>query len=235
MRILIVEDETALREALAAQLRASGFTVDTAEDGEEGLYAAKEFPIDLAIIDLGLPKLSGIEVISQLRSAGRSVPILILTARERWQEKVEGLQSGADDYLVKPFHLQELLARMQALLRRAGGWSQPILQCGDISLDTRSQIVTVGDRVVGLTSFEYRILQILMLRAGEVISKSELTERLYEQDFERDSNVIEVFIGRLRRKLDPRGDRQPIETLRGRGYRLALARADTVAAARADG
>ena len=235
MRILIVEDEAALRESLAAQLKASGFNVDTAADGEEGLYAAKEYPIDLAIIDLGLPKLSGIELISQLRGAGRSVPILILTARDRWQEKVEGLQSGADDYLVKPFHLQELLARMQALLRRAGGWSQPVLQCGDISLDTRSQVVTVSDCVVDLTSFEYRILQFLMLRAGEVISKAELTERLYEQDFERDSNVIEVFIGRLRRKLDPHGNRQPIETLRGRGYRLALARAETTAAARADG
>ncbi len=234
MRILIVEDETALRESLAVQLRAAGFTVDTAADGEEGLYAAREYAIDLAIVDLGLPKLSGIELISQLRAAGRSVPILILTARDRWQEKVEGLQSGADDYLVKPFHVQELLARMQALLRRAGGWSQPVLQCGDISLDTRSQIVTVGERVVDLTSFEYRILQFLMLRAGEVISKAELTERLYSQDFERDSNVIEVFIGRLRRKLDPQGDRQPIETLRGRGYRLALARAEAPAA-RADG
>ncbi len=234
MRILIVEDEVALRDSLAAQLKAAGFNVDTAADGEEGLYAAKEYPIDLAIIDLGLPKLSGIELIRQLRTAGRGVPILILTARDRWQEKVEGLQSGADDFLVKPFHLQELLARMQALLRRAGGWSQPVLQCGDISLDTRSQVVTVGDRVVDLTSFEYRILQFLMLHAGEVISKADLTERLYEQDFERDSNVIEVFIGRLRRKLDPQGDRQPIETLRGRGYRLALARAEP-AAARADG
>ena len=235
MRILIVEDETALRESLASQLKTAGFNVDTAADGEEGLYAAKEYPIDLAIIDLGLPKLSGIELIGQLRSAGRSIPILILTARDRWQEKVEGLQSGADDYLVKPFHFQELLARMQALLRRAGGWSQAVLQCGDVSLDTRSQIVTVGDRVVELTSFEYRILHFLMMRAGEVISKAELTERLYEQDFERDSNVIEVFIGRLRRKLDPHGNRQPIETLRGRGYRLALARAETAPAARADG
>jgi two-component system response regulator PhoP len=235
MRILIVEDEVALRESLASQLRAADFTVDTAADGEEGLYAAKEYPIDLAIIDLGLPKLSGIELISQLRGAGRSIPILILTARDRWQEKVEGLQSGADDYLVKPFHFQELLARMQALLRRAGGWSQSVLQCGDISVDTRSQIVTVGDRVVELTSFEYRILHFLMMRAGEVISKAELTERLYEQDFERDSNVIEVFIGRLRRKLDPHGNRQPIETLRGRGYRLALARAEAVPQARADG
>jgi two-component system, OmpR family, response regulator PhoP len=235
MRILIVEDEAALRESLASQLKAADFTVDTAADGEEGLYAAKEYPIDLAIIDLGLPKLSGIELISQLRGAGRSIPILILTARDRWQEKVEGLQSGADDYLVKPFHFQELLARMQALLRRAGGWSQSVLQCGDISVDTRSQIVTVGDRVVELTSFEYRILHFLMMRAGEVISKAELTERLYEQDFERDSNVIEVFIGRLRRKLDPHGSRQPIETLRGRGYRLALARAEAVPQARADG
>ena len=235
MRILIVEDEAALRDSLASQLKAADFTVDTAADGEEGLYAAKEYPIDLAIIDLGLPKLSGIELISQLRGAGRSIPILILTARDRWQEKVEGLQSGADDYLVKPFHFQELLARMQALLRRAGGWSQSVLQCGDISVDTRSQIVTVGDRVVELTSFEYRILHFLMMRAGEVISKAELTERLYEQDFERDSNVIEVFIGRLRRKLDPHGSRQPIETLRGRGYRLALARAEAVPQARADG
>jgi len=234
MRILVVEDETALRESLAAQLKSAGFTVDTAADGAEGLYAAKEFPIDVAIVDLGLPKLAGIDLIRQLRTAGRSVPVLILTARDRWQEKVEGLQSGADDYLVKPFHVQELLARVQVLLRRASGWSQPVLQCGEISLDTRSQVVTVGDRVVDLTSFEYRILQFLMLRAGEVISKTELTERLYEQDFERDSNVIEVFIGRLRRKLDPQGDRHPIETLRGRGYRLALARAEATAA-RADG
>src|SRR5262245_5322343 len=199
MRILIVEDETALRESLASQLKAAGFTVDTAADGEEGLYAAKEYPIDLAIIDLGLPKLSGIELIRQLRGASRAFPILILTARDRWQDKVEGLQSGADDYLVKPFHFQEMLARVQALLRRAGGWSQPVLQCGTLSLDTRTQVVSMGEKVVDLTSFEYRILEFLMLRAGEVISKSELTERLYEQDFERDSNVIEVFIGRLRK------------------------------------
>jgi two-component system response regulator PhoP len=234
MRILIVEDEQVLRETLVTQLRAAGFNVDAAADGEEGLYAGKEYPLDLAIIDLGLPKLSGIELIRQLRSMGKSFPVLILTARDRWQDKVEGLQSGADDYLAKPFHVQELLARVQALLRRSGGWSQPVLQCGDISLDTRSQVVTVGEKVVELTSFEYRILEFLMLRAGEVISKAELTERLYAQDFERDSNVIEVFIGRLRRKLDPDGNRQPIETLRGRGYRLALTRAETPSA-RADG
>jgi two-component system, OmpR family, response regulator PhoP len=234
MRILIVEDEQALRESLVTQLTAAGFTVDAAADGEEGLYAGKEYPIDLAIIDLGLPKLPGIELIRKLREAGRSFPVLILTARDRWQDKVEGLQSGSDDYLAKPFHMQELLARVQALLRRSGGWSQPVLQCGDISLDTRSQIVTVGEKVIDLTSFEYRILEFLMLRAGEVISKAELTERLYAQDFERDSNVIEVFIGRLRRKLDPEGSRQPIETLRGRGYRLVLARAESPGM-RADG
>jgi two-component system response regulator PhoP len=230
MRILVVEDEQVLRDSLVAQLRTADFNVDAAADGEEGLYAGREFPIDLAIVDLGLPKLSGMEVIARLRAAGRSFPILILTARDRWQDKVEGLQAGADDYLVKPFHFQELLARAQALLRRAGGWSQPILQCGDISLDTRSQVVTAGGQVIELTSFEYRILEFLMFRAGEVISKSELTERLYEQDFERDSNVIEVFIGRLRRKLDPDGARQPIETLRGRGYRLALPRSEAAPA-----
>ncbi|HEY7377761.1 MAG TPA: response regulator transcription factor [Steroidobacteraceae bacterium] len=234
MRILIVEDEQALRESLATQLGAAGYNVDAAADGEEGLYAGREYPLDLAIIDLGLPKMSGIELIRQLREAGKSFPILILTARDRWQDKVEGLQSGADDYVAKPFHMPEVLARVQALLRRSGGWSQPVLQCGDISLDTRSQVVTVGERVVELTSFEYRILEFLMLRAGEVISKAELTERLYAQDFERDSNVIEVFIGRLRRKLDPEGVRQPIETLRGRGYRLALARSEEPSA-RADG
>jgi two-component system, OmpR family, response regulator PhoP len=234
MRILIVEDEQALRESLVTQLSAAGYTVDAAADGEEGLYAGKEYPIDLAIIDLGLPKLPGMELIRKLREGGRSFPVLILTARDRWQDKVEGLQSGSDDYLAKPFHMQELLARVQALLRRSGGWSQPVLQCGDISLDTRTQMVTVSERVIDLTSFEYRILEFLMLRAGEVISKAELTERLYAQDFERDSNVIEVFIGRLRRKLDPEGSRQPIETLRGRGYRLALARAETPSA-RADG
>src|SRR4249920_1858436 len=152
MRILIVEDEQALRETLVTQLHAAGFNVDAAADGEEGLYAGKEYPLDLAIIDLGLPKLSGIELIRQLRGMGKSFPVLILTARDRWQDKVEGLQSGADDYLAKPFHVQELLARVQALLRRSGGWSQAVLQCGDVSLDTRSQIVTVGEKVIDLTS-----------------------------------------------------------------------------------
>jgi two-component system response regulator PhoP len=163
-------------------------------------------------------------VIRRLRAARKTYPILILTARDNWQDKVEGLQAGADDYVAKPFHFEEVLARLQALLRRAGGWASPELKCGPIMLDTRAQTVKVADTAVDLTTFEYRILEHLMLRAGEVISKTELTERLYDQDFERDSNVIEVLVGRLRRKLDPQDALKPIETLRGRGYRFALAR-----------
>ena len=224
MRALVVEDEAALREALRRDLAANGFTVDLAADGEEGLHAGTEYPIDVAIIDLGLPKISGLELIRQLRSKGRRFPILVLTARDRWQDKVEGLDAGADDYVAKPFHFPEVLARLQALLRRSGGWASAALSCGPIVLDTRAQTVSVSGMAVELTTFEYRILEHLMLKAGEVISKTDLTEQLYEQDFERDSNVIEVFIGRLRRKLDPDDQLQPIETLRGRGYRFALAR-----------
>jgi two-component system response regulator PhoP len=224
LRILIVEDEPALREALRARLSEAGLNVDTAADGEEGLYAAREYPIDIAAIDLGLPKLSGLDLIRKLRAEHKTFPILVLTARDRWQDKVEGLQAGADDYVAKPFQFEEVLARVQALLRRAGGWASPLLRCGPIVLDTRSQAVTLGGAEIELTTFEYRILEHMMLRAGDVISKSELTERLYEQDFERDSNTIEVFIGRLRRKLDPADTLRPIETLRGRGYRFALAR-----------
>lgn len=227
MRVLIVEDEQSLRESLRTSLVDAGFTVDVAADGEEGLFAALEYPLDVAIVDLGLPKLPGLELIRRTRTAKKTFPILVLTARDRWQDKVEGLQAGADDYVSKPFHTEELLARLQALLRRAGGWASPQLTCGPITLDTRAQTVTVDAQPVELTTFEYRILEHLMLRAGEVISKTELTERLYDQDFERDSNVIEVFIGRLRRKLDPEDVLKPIETLRGRGYRFALARAGT--------
>jgi two-component system, OmpR family, response regulator PhoP len=224
MRVLVIEDEGALRETLKSRLVEAGFTVDVAQDGEEGLFAAIEYPLDVAIIDLGLPKLAGLEVIRRVRAARRSYPILILTARDNWQDKVEGLQAGADDYVAKPFHFEEVLARLQALLRRSGGWASPELKCGPVTLDTRAQTVSVQEKPVDLTTFEYRILEHLMLRAGEVISKAELTERLYDQDFERDSNVIEVLIGRLRRKLDPEDRLKPIETLRGRGYRFALAR-----------
>ena len=224
MRVLVVEDEAALREALKLELSAAGYTVDLAADGEEGLYAATEYPIDVAIIDLGLPKLSGLELIRQLRARGKSYGVLILTARDRWQDKVEGLSAGADDYVAKPFHFAELQARLSALLRRAGGWASPTLACGPVELDTRAQTVSVNGNAIELTSFEYRILEHLMLRAGEVISKTELTERLYDQDFDRDSNVVEVLVGRLRRKLDPDDTLKPIETLRGRGYRLSLPR-----------
>jgi two-component system response regulator PhoP len=224
MRVLVVEDEATLRETLRARLAEAGFTVDEARDGDEGLFAALEYPLDVAIVDLGLPKLPGLELIRRLRAARKSYPILILTARDNWRDKVEGLQAGADDYVVKPFQFEEVLARLQALLRRAGGWSSPELKCGPVVLDTRAQTVQVAGAAVELTTFEYRILEHLMLRAGDVVSKTELTERLYDQDFERDSNVIEVLVGRLRRKLDPAEQLHPIETLRGRGYRFALPR-----------
>lgn len=224
MRALVVEDEQALREALRRDLTAAGFTVDLAADGEEGLYAGSEYPIDVAVIDLGLPRLPGLELIRRLRAKDKRFPILILTARDRWQDKVEGLDAGADDYVAKPFQFEEVLARIQALLRRSGGWASSTLTCGAVTLDTRAQTVAVEGKPIELTTFEYRILEHLMLKAGEIISKTDLTEQLYEQDFERDSNVIEVFIGRLRRKLDPEDRIKPIETLRGRGYRFALAR-----------
>ncbi len=221
MRLLVLEDEPALRDMLAQQFRTAGFTIDAAADGVEGEFAGLEYPIDVAVVDLGLPGRSGLEAIRAWRKAGKTFPVLILTARDSWQEKVAGLDSGADDYVTKPFRFEEVLARVQALLRRSGGWSQPLLKCGSVELDTRAQEVRVGGTAVELTAFEYRLLEYLMLRAGQVVSKAELTEKLYEQDFERDSNTIEVFIGRLRRKLDPENRHQPIETLRGRGYRIS--------------
>jgi two-component system response regulator PhoP len=224
MRLLLVEDDPELSRSLAAQLEQAGYAVERSSDGREGLYYAREYPVDLAIVDLGLPSMSGVELIKQLRADGKAYPILVLTARDRWQDKVEALKIGADDYVVKPFNVEELLARVDALLRRAGGWAQSELVCGPIRLDTRAQEVKVDGAKLELTTFEYKLLELLMLHAGEVLSKTEITEALYSEDFERDSNVIEVFIGRLRRKLDPENTYKPIETLRGRGYRLSLPR-----------
>ena len=224
MRLLVIEDDETLRESLVKQLGEAGFGVEQAADGREGLYFATEYPIDLAIVDLGLPEVPGLDVIRQTREAGKTYPILILTARDRWQDKVDGLAAGADDYVVKPFHIEEVLARVNALLRRSGGWASSVLTAGPVTLDTNRQELKVNGDDVDLTGYEYRIIEHLMMRAGEVISKSELTDRLYDQDFERDSNVIEVFIGRLRKKLDPDNSLKPIETLRGRGYRFALER-----------
>lgn len=226
MRILLVEDEAALRETLAARLKREGFAVDTAADGEDGLFLGREMPFDVGIIDLGLPKLPGIELVRKLREEGKKFPILILTARSSWQDKVEGLKVGADDYLVKPFHVEELLARINALVRRAAGWSRPILECGPLTLDTTAQTVALNGQPVDLTSYEYKVLEYLMLHAGELVSKTDLTEHIYQQDFDRDSNVLEVFIGRLRKKLDPEGTLKPIETVRGRGYRFAIPRSN---------
>lgn len=224
MRALVVEDEDGLREELCRRLRGEGWAVESTADGQEGLYFGREFPFDIGIIDLGLPGLSGLDLIERLRAESVDFPVLILTARDRWQDKVEGLRIGADDYLTKPFHMEELVARLNALVRRSAGWSSPVLEAGPIRLDTAAQEVRLSGEPVELTGFEYKVLEYLMLHAGEVISKSDLTEHLYSQDFERDSNVIEVFIGRLRRKLDPDGNRNPIQTLRGRGYRFALER-----------
>ena len=220
MHILIVEDETRLREDLQDRLRNNGYVVDVAANGEEGLYYGQEFPLDLAVIDIGLPKISGLDLVRRFRANGRHFPILILTARRSWRDKVEGLETGADDYLVKPFRFEELQARLNALLRRASGWSKPVIDCGPVSLETGRQTLAVAGEAVELTAFEYRVLEYLMLHAGQVVSKAELTDNIYDQDFDRNSNVLEVFVGRLRRKLDPDNRINPIETLRGRGYRF---------------
>jgi len=223
MRLLIVEDDVALRESLAGNLREHGYTIDGAGTFAEGEYFANEFDPALAIIDLGLPDRPGAELVAKLRADGRALPILILTARDHWQDKVEGLNAGADDYVVKPFHLDELLARINALLRRSAGHAQPIIRHGPIALDTQSQEVSVDGRDIQLTAYEYRLIEILLLRAGQVVTKAALTDQLYDQDFERDSNVVEVLITRLRKKLDPDRSLGLIETLRGRGYRIPQA------------
>lgn len=224
MRLLIVEDELSLQAQLADNLRKQDYVVDVASDGEEGLYFGQEYPIDLAIIDLGLPKLDGVELIKRLRKDGHTYPILILTARSRWQEKVEGLEAGADDYLTKPFHQQEMLARIKVLLRRSVGLADNSLVCGPVKIDTSSKQVFLNDEPLTITAYEYRLLSYLMMHTGKVLSKRELVDHIYEEDDDRDSNTIEVFIRRLRKKLDPDNSLKPIETQRGRGYRFRLPR-----------
>lgn len=225
MRALVVEDEAALRAQVVDALRGEGFAIDEAGDGDEGVYMATNMPLDIAIVDLGLPGMDGLSVIRKLREKSCNYPVLILTARDNWQDKVDGLEAGADDYLAKPFHMEELLARLRALLRRSGGWSESQLHFGRLEIDTRQQKVFVDSNPVDLTAYEYRVLAYLAVHAGSVISKSTLLDHLYEEDTDRDPNVLEVFIRRLRTKLDPEKQLNPIETLRGRGYRLALERA----------
>lgn len=227
MRVLVIEDEEALRNQIVEKLHDEGFAIDASGNGEEGLYLAREMPVNLAIIDLGLPGLDGMEIIRKIREEGHLYPILILTARDRWQDRVEGLEAGADDYLGKPFHLEELLARIRALLRRVGGWAHPLLDFDIMKIETREQRVTVDEEHITLTAYEYKVLEYLAIHAGEVISKPALLDHLYEEDTERDTNVLEVFVRRLRRKLDPENTINPIETLRGRGYRFALERANS--------
>ncbi|NVK39634.1 MAG: response regulator transcription factor [Oceanospirillaceae bacterium] len=226
MKVLIVEDDNDLRRQLKTALESRGYTVEESADGEDAEFMGQEYPYDLAIVDLGLPKLPGVEVIRRWRDAQKTFPVLILTARGDWQDKVEGLEAGADDYLVKPFHIEELVARLNALLRRAAGHATPVMRYGPITLDTAGRVVTLNERPVKLTSYEYRTLEYLILNAGKTISKTELTEHLYHQDFDRDSNVLEVFIRRLRQKLDPEQTLQPITTVRGLGYRFDLAPAE---------
>ncbi len=218
--MLVVEDDDVLRAQLVARLGERGFVVDEAADGEEAVYYGTEFDYDVAIVDLGLPKLDGVDVIRRWRSIDVAMPILVLTARDAWQDKVAGLEAGADDYVTKPFHVEEVLARVNALVRRAAGMASPRLELGGFVLDTGAREVRCEGELLALTAFEYRVLEYLMLNRDRVISKEELTERLYAQDFERDSNTIEVFIGRLRRKLDPQGRRKPIRTVRGQGYQF---------------
>lgn len=220
MRILLVEDDAQLHENLKNALIGQNYSVDSAFDGEEGLYLASEYQYDAAIIDIGLPKLDGISLITQLREQDVKYPVLVLTARDRWQDKVQGLDAGADDYLTKPFQHEELNARINALIRRSAGQASPIMSSGVLSINTASHQVKVKDVEITLSSYEYRLLAYLMLHLGQVASKTELTEHLYDQDFDLDSNVIEVFVRRLRKKLDPEGTYQFIETLRGQGYRL---------------
>ena len=217
MRILLVEDDPTLRAQLRAGLADAGYAVDEAGNGIDAQHLGETEAFDAAVLDLGLPAIDGLSVLKRWRERGRTLPVLILTARDSWHEKVAGIDAGADDYLAKPFHMEELLARLRALTRRAQGLASPLLQCGAITLDTRSGRVSQDGQPVNLTSLEFRLLAYLMHRPGQVVSRSELIEHLYAQDFDRDSNTIEVFVGRLRKKLAPGA----IETVRGMGYRLA--------------
>ncbi|MGE3302977.1 MAG: response regulator transcription factor [Hyphomonadaceae bacterium] len=216
MRVLVIEDEPDLRRQLARALGDAGYAVDEASDGEEGKYLGESEPYDAIVLDLGLPKIDGVTVLKAWRAAGKTTPVLILTARGRWSEKVEGFDAGADDYLAKPFHFEELLARLRALLRRAAGHASATIESGDLSVDTRAARATVNGEPIRLTSHEYKVLEYLMHHRGRVVPRSELVEHIYDQDFDRDSNTIEVFVGRLRRKIG--ADR--IVTERGLGYRL---------------
>lgn len=220
MRALIVEDEPALLEQLQQQLSAEGYSVDSADNGEDGLFLGQEYNYDIAILDIGLPKINGMELIEQLRKSERNFPILLLTARSNWQDKVSGLNAGADDYLTKPFQFEELNARINALIRRSVGKASPELTYGPICLDTVKQLILVNETILDVTAFEYKLFEYLLHHPDKVVSKTVLTEHIYAQDFERDSNVIEVFITRLRKKLAEHNCHQCIETIRGRGYRF---------------
>ena len=222
MRILVVEDEDLLRQQLVDSFSANGMVVDQAADGREAIYMGTEYSYDLAIVDIGLPEITGVEVIRQWREQQLSFPVLILTARSSWQDKVEGLEAGADDYVTKPFHIEEVQARVNALLRRTAGHAQAQVEYGPLSIHFSAKQVSVEGQDIELTSYEYNTLEYLIHKAGDVVSKTELTEHLYEQDFDRDSNVIEVFVRRLRKKLDPEDSLKPIQTVRGAGYRFAL-------------
>jgi two-component system, OmpR family, response regulator len=216
MRVLLVEDESTLRSQLRESLQAAGYAVDEADNGRDAHFMGETEPYDAVILDLGLPVLDGLTVLKRWRSGGRSMPVLILTARDNWHEKVAGIDAGADDYLTKPFHIEELLARLRALIRRASGLASPIIEYGGLVLDTRTGRATLDGQALALTSHEHKVLDYLMHRPGQVVSRTELSEHIYSQDFDRDSNTIEVFVGRLRKKLPA----ESIETVRGQGYRL---------------
>lgn len=217
MRLLVVEDDRDLNRQIATALEQSGYVVDKAFDGEEGQYLGENEPYDAVVLDLGLPLIDGVSILKAWREAGRVMPVLILTARDRWSDKVEAFDAGADDYVAKPFHMEEILARVRALLRRAAGHATSELICGPVRLDTRSGRVLVDGMAIKLTSHEFRLLSYLMHHSGRVVSRNELIEHLYDQDFDRDSNTIEVFVGRVRRKLGI----DLIRTLRGLGYMMS--------------